>query len=244
MSQKAMKSKKVSVVKPEPDSVDALLAEYPDVFEEGDRGKLRCTLTKHECMPNDLANYIKTKKFQGEWQIHQIMQKYGEYFEVMREGILACRLTLRSLTRDGKAMERHVNGSRFLKALAIQKEKDEKEKQSSSDQNGGTDVEAGSTDTGKDGSIVAMDMNSIVDAMEDDEEVENRMSEKKAKKLAKKKAKQEIAKVEPEADDSIMEDQSEEHMEESAKLAKTPKKKKRGSDKLVAPALKKIKKGV
>lgn len=50
--------------------------------------------------------------------------------------------------------------------------------------------------------------------------------------------------VEPEADDSIMEDQSEEHMEESAKLAKTPKKKKRGSDKLVAPALKKIKKGV
>ncbi|KAI1716030.1 surfeit locus protein 2 (SURF2) domain-containing protein [Ditylenchus destructor] len=241
-----MKTKKVSEVKPEPDSVDSLLAEYPDVFEEGDRGKLRCTLTKHECMPNELGNYVKSKKFQWEWQIHQIMQKYGEYFEVMREGIYACKLTLRSLTRDPKAMERHVNGRRFLKALAVQKEKEEKEKENSSDQNIGTDVEAGSTDTGKDGSIAQMDMNSIVDAMEDDAEVENSngKSDKKAKKLAKKKAKQEIVKAEPEVDDSIMEEQSEENMEVPAKLAKTSKKKKRVSDKLTAPALKKIKKSV
>uniref|UniRef100_A0A915EDF1 Surfeit locus protein 2 n=1 Tax=Ditylenchus dipsaci TaxID=166011 RepID=A0A915EDF1_9BILA len=111
------------------ESNDDLLKKFPNIFQIADRGKLVCTLTKHELPPNELCNYVVSKKFLWEWKIHQIMEQYGEHFDSMGPGVLACRVTLRTVARDPADLERHVNGKRFTKELPIYLEKKEAEKQ-------------------------------------------------------------------------------------------------------------------
>lgn len=43
-----------------------------------------CEITKHELAITDLENYVKSKKFTWAFDIHQIMQKYEEHFEMIK----------------------------------------------------------------------------------------------------------------------------------------------------------------
>ncbi|MFH4984573.1 hypothetical protein AB6A40_011282 [Gnathostoma spinigerum] len=99
--------------------LEELLKLYP-VFEHCERGKLQCTLTGHEipCQLEQLTPYVQTKKFINAWKIHNIMQKYGSYFDDLGERKYGCKLTMKIIAADPDDLERHIAGKKFRKALA------------------------------------------------------------------------------------------------------------------------------
>ncbi|KAI6173286.1 hypothetical protein M3Y98_01065500 [Aphelenchoides besseyi] len=99
--------------------MDALLEKY-EVFEVNEQGKLRCTVTGHE-MPfrlDDLKNYVKTPKFLRNYEMDRVLKEYGEYFDDVGKNLFGCKLTMRTVSKDGKALLNHVNGGKFKRALA------------------------------------------------------------------------------------------------------------------------------
>ncbi|KAI6243965.1 hypothetical protein M3Y99_00063900 [Aphelenchoides fujianensis] len=107
--------------------MDALLEKYEGAFEVTDQGKLRCTLTEHE-LPyrfEDLEKYVQNAKFVRAFEMKQVLDEYGQYFEEFgkKGDLLGCKLTMRTLAKDGKTLRNHVNGQKFKNALKRELEK-------------------------------------------------------------------------------------------------------------------------
>uniref|UniRef100_A0A914D995 Uncharacterized protein n=1 Tax=Acrobeloides nanus TaxID=290746 RepID=A0A914D995_9BILA len=99
--------------------IEKLLAQYP-VFTRIDQGKLRCNLTNHE-LPykfETVQNYLTTKKFLWEWELHKILEENGQYFEDIGNNLFGCKITMKTISRDPKDLARHLSGKNFQKALA------------------------------------------------------------------------------------------------------------------------------
>jgi len=105
------------------DDTQGLFKKYP-VFEASDRPqKWVCSITKHELPTKELESYVASKKFKRAFAVHQLLEKYGEYFEELGENLLGCKLTTKKLARDPADLERHIHGHRFQRALTAENER-------------------------------------------------------------------------------------------------------------------------
>ncbi|BFZ20300.1 hypothetical protein BsWGS_23339 [Bradybaena similaris] len=105
--------------------VQRILDKYPSLKYDKEKQKIICSLTKHE-IPATLSaveNYVKGRKFKNAFK------KDSYNYEQHKPHIvpsnkkrhlheLFCSLTLRHIARTPEAVERHIRGKRFNRALA------------------------------------------------------------------------------------------------------------------------------
>ncbi|XP_019735193.1 surfeit locus protein 2 [Hippocampus comes] len=105
-----------------PADVKAFLLNHP-FFELTDSQKIKCTLNDHEfpCKLEELQMFTKGKKYQK--LSSQAQFNYSQYephivSSSKQPNQLFCKLTLRHLNRQPHHVLKHVNGTRFKKALS------------------------------------------------------------------------------------------------------------------------------
>jgi hypothetical protein len=104
-------------------SVRSLLKEHPDLQRIPNSKKVRCSLTGHE-LPSKLdtlQQFVQGKRYKlaktakdydfDRHRPHVVAHK-------KRRGCLYCRLTKKVITKSPEAVERHVKGKRYKKALS------------------------------------------------------------------------------------------------------------------------------
>ncbi|RUS86148.1 hypothetical protein EGW08_006096 [Elysia chlorotica] len=107
-----------------PPDIQALLAKHKSLKYNESKNKVICQLTKHEMPPalGAIESYVKGKKYQkaaektfdfNQYKPHIVPSSKRQHLHE-----LFCFLTLRHVARTQQAVERHVSGKRYKRALA------------------------------------------------------------------------------------------------------------------------------
>eukprot|EP01114_Cavostelium_apophysatum_P006350 TRINITY_DN1761_c0_g1_i1.p1 TRINITY_DN1761_c0_g1~~TRINITY_DN1761_c0_g1_i1.p1 ORF type:complete len:409 (-),score=150.46 TRINITY_DN1761_c0_g1_i1:21-1202(-) len=111
-------------------TVEDFLAEHDD-FETTDNGRIRCTTTGHELLPDlgKLEQHIKGSTYmKAQWYSHDFSQ-YEEQFIIphnRHEKKMYCVLTSQELNKIPSQIENYIKGKKYQNALKKKKEADAK----------------------------------------------------------------------------------------------------------------------